>query len=305
MFKTDVLLAFLLYINSLNCSEIKGFDDTVLFDIRWPGELSETTENHEKLPENDLQTMTITTGHQEKYKCYLPNVVEKETKRAESYSGPTPIELLTPLFKQSACSYRLESYWTYEICHGRYIRQYHEDREGKKMRLQEYYLGKWDKEHLLYLIDKSKTSDDHTTSTVAPVKKIDGVNLPYLELDMGNGTLCDLNDKPRTTKLLYVCYPHGKHEVYSLKETSTCAYEVIVLSPLLCGHPKYAPSNTEDNVIECRPIDGAPAKPRGLLEMKADSWKYKHGARQRLEDSVRIEIHTLGKVFLLYLKLFF
>jgi len=41
--------------------------------------------------------------------------------------------------------YQLESYWTYELCHGRYIRQYHEEREGKKVKLQEYYLGMWNK----------------------------------------------------------------------------------------------------------------------------------------------------------------
>lgn len=41
---------------------------------------------------------------------------------------------------------QLESFWTYELCHGRYIRQYHEERDGKKVKLQEYYLGKSDKE---------------------------------------------------------------------------------------------------------------------------------------------------------------
>lgn len=46
---------------------------------------------------------------------------------------------------------QLESYWTYELCHGRYIRQYHEERDGKKHKLQEYYLGKWDKKQLAEL----------------------------------------------------------------------------------------------------------------------------------------------------------
>lgn len=41
--------------------------------------------------------------------------------------------------------FKLEAYWTYELCHGRYVRQYHEEREGKKVKLQEYYLGRWDK----------------------------------------------------------------------------------------------------------------------------------------------------------------
>lgn len=232
-------------ISAVSANDLKGFDDTVLFDIRWPGEVSDVKKQTGK-GDSVLESMMITTAHQEKYQCTLPNVIDKESRRPEDYTGPAPVELLAPLFSQSACSYRLESYWTYEICHGRYVRQYHEDREGKKIRLQEYYLGRWNKDHFRVLVDKARTnSDEHTSSSVsAPVKKIDGVNLPYLELEMSNGTLCDLNERPRSTKLLYVCYQHGKHEVYSLKETATCVYEVIVLSPLLCAHPKYAPTDT-------------------------------------------------------------
>jgi endoplasmic reticulum lectin 1 len=72
-----------------------------------------------------------------------------------------------------------------------------------------------------------------------PVKKIDGLNMPYLQINMSDGTLCDLNGKPRLTRVLYVCYNHNKHDIFSLKETSICEYEVIVLSPPLCQHPKY------------------------------------------------------------------
>lgn len=49
---------------------------------------------------------------------------------------------------------QLESYWTYELCHGKYMRQFHEDREGKKHKLQEFYLGKWDSKQL-ETMDKS------------------------------------------------------------------------------------------------------------------------------------------------------
>jgi endoplasmic reticulum lectin 1 len=72
-----------------------------------------------------------------------------------------------------------------------------------------------------------------------PMKKIDGLSMPYLQVNMSDGTVCDVNDKPRLTKVLYVCYSHGKHDIFSLKETSICEYEVIVLSPLICQHPKY------------------------------------------------------------------
>lgn len=72
-----------------------------------------------------------------------------------------------------------------------------------------------------------------------PMKKIDGLSVPYVQVNMSDGTVCDVNDKPRLAKILYVCYSHSKHDILSLKETSICEYEVIVLSPLLCQHPKY------------------------------------------------------------------
>ncbi len=68
-------------------------------------------------------------------------------------------------------------------------------------------------------------------------KRIETMNMPYYELVMTDGTVCDLNGQPRVTRVVYVCYPAGKHEIYSLKESSTCEYEIIVLSPTLCAHP--------------------------------------------------------------------
>lgn len=44
-----------------------------------------------------------------------------------------PYQLLKPLFTKKICSYRPENYWKYEICHGKYIRQFHED-PGIKVR---------------------------------------------------------------------------------------------------------------------------------------------------------------------------
>jgi Glucosidase II beta subunit-like protein len=46
------------------------------------------------------------------------------------------LDYLEPLFTGDVCSYRIESYWTYEICHGNYIKQYHEERDGKTSKMQ-------------------------------------------------------------------------------------------------------------------------------------------------------------------------
>ena len=104
---------------------------------------------------------------------------------------------------------------------------------------------------------------------------------------MGNGTQCDLNqNRPRQTRVLYVCYVHGKHEVYSLKETSTCQYEIIILSPLVCAHPKYKPKETGENKINCMPVGEHPQRPYNLMKMKVESTKLR---RKSDLDRIKIE----------------
>lgn len=91
-----------------------------------------------------------------------------------------------------------------------------------------------------------------------------------------SGTICDLNNKPRVTKVHYVCFTHGKNEVYSFKEISTCEYEVTILSPFLCSHPKYKPVDSGEHVINCMPEEPAPKKPRSMLMMEVESLKLRH-----------------------------
>lgn len=74
--------------------DLKGFDDAVLFDINFPGSLPET------IDADYGETMIVTSSMQEKYKCMLPNVVEKEETKVEPYTGPSPLELILPLFSQ-------------------------------------------------------------------------------------------------------------------------------------------------------------------------------------------------------------
>lgn len=93
---------------------------------------------------------------------------------------------------------------------------------------------------------------------------------------MVDGTLCDLNNEPRITRVLYVCYAHGKNEIYSLKETSSCNYEIVVLTPNLCLHPKYKIQETKDNAINCVPLENAPKKPKSLLAMEVESMKLRY-----------------------------
>ncbi|XP_011501121.1 PREDICTED: endoplasmic reticulum lectin 1 [Ceratosolen solmsi marchali] len=250
--------------------DLKAFDDTILFKIDWPGK----TEDDLLKSQVNVEPYMITTADNEKYECFIPEVREQDAITDEPYTGPNPIQFLYLLFNRNSCSYRLESYWTYELCHGRYVQQYHEERDGKKVKIQTYELGKFDSSQISKLSAQyDEYAKNPNRKSEIPVKKIDGINMPYVEMEMTDGTLCDLNNKPRSIRVLYVCFQHGKQEIYSIKETATCEYETVVLTPYLCGHPDYKPQDTGENKINCRPIDNAPKKPISILTMELDSWR--------------------------------
>ncbi|XP_041646307.1 endoplasmic reticulum lectin 1 isoform X2 [Cheilinus undulatus] len=244
---------------SANRGGYPSFTDEIPFKITWPGPEFTLPTAGAFYKEDDYVIMTTT--EKEKYKCLLPSLTEGEEDDEKEYTGPTPGELLEPLFKRSSCSYRIESYWTYEVCHGKHIRQYHEEKETG----QEYFLG---------IMSQRSTSTEPTEEpenvkssdeTEVPTKNIEGQLTPYYSLEMGNGTPCVLKQNlARITSVLYVCHPEAKHEILSVAEVTTCEYEVVVLTPLLCAHPKYRFKSSPVNAIFCQALAGSPLRPQKL-----------------------------------------
>uniref|UniRef100_A0A672KWG6 Endoplasmic reticulum lectin n=1 Tax=Sinocyclocheilus grahami TaxID=75366 RepID=A0A672KWG6_SINGR len=224
------------------------FSDEIPFKIKWPGADFTLSTSGGLYKEDDYVIMT--TAEKEKYKCLLPSLSGNQEDDVKEYDGPSPAELLEPLFKQSSCSYRIESYWTYEVCHGKHVRQYHEDKEtGQKINIQEYYLGTMKKGSV-------------------PTKNIEGQLTPYYPVEMGHGTECSLKqNNPRCTTVLYVCHPEAKHEILTIAEVTTCQYEVVVLTPLLCPHPKYRFKLSPVNDIFCQALGGSPLRPQSLSQL--------------------------------------
>merc|ERR1719295_169817 len=96
--------------------------------------------------DEDLETITMTTRHNEKFVCTLPKTRMGHNIDLDSkHSGQTPLDYLEPLLLQQPCTHRLDHYWTYELCHGKILRQYHEERDGSKVKKTEYILGTYDK----------------------------------------------------------------------------------------------------------------------------------------------------------------
>lgn len=281
------VLHFLLYhvqVLAAFCGYIPAFDDSIIFHINWPGP---KLDPEIKLKDLSGDILPMVSANKEKYHCFLPSGLDhREKNRKSQYQGPSPLELLMPLFSQITCSYRLEQYWTYELCHGRFARQFHEDNTVQGKVRQEYYLGKYDPTMLddEELSKKIHAEEDNAEKTMKnpPSIRIDGNEHPSFAINMSDGTICNLNGRPRFTQVLYVCHEDGKHEIYSLKETSTCEYEIVILSPLLCDHPSYRSKSQPQRDIYCHSIDTAPAKPKRLTSLEKET-----GSAESSEPNIR------------------
>merc|ERR1719341_33349 len=269
-------------------------DDTILYKIDFPGYQQKASKVGEPTKVNvdetnpaegdsrdlfteEMETYTMVSRNNEKFECTIPKVKGSSSSKDSDYTGLTPVQLMDKMMDQQSCAYRVESYWTYELCYGKYLRQYHEERDGKDIKVQEYFLGKYTKEKFAEMLAQEKKDIENDITRHPPTKRIESMSMPYFELVMEDGTLCDLNNMPRRARILYVCYPSGRNEVYQLKETSTCEYEVIVLTSVLCEHPAYKPAETSQHDISCRPIQpNSGAKPADLVAMEVEGVKLRN-----------------------------
>lgn len=265
-----LLFAFLQVV----CSEF-FIDDSILYKVDFPG--LEDTSSFGAENEGEMESYTLVSKNKEKYECFIPRVNEDDDDKISKYSGESPVQLIESLFKEEQCVHRLESYWTYELCHGKHLRQYHEERTGKDLKLQEYFLGRYSMEKLTQLIKEEEADKENDITRHPPTKKVQSLSMPYYEITMGDGTLCDLNSEPRRVKVLYMCYPTGRNEILSVKEISTCEYEVIVLTSALCTHPHFKPEEVEEHGIKCRPLLNSPSKPADLSTLESESNQLRGG----------------------------
>ncbi|CAB60843.4 Endoplasmic reticulum lectin 1 [Caenorhabditis elegans] len=204
----------------------------------------------------------IMSKNNERFLCKLPQI-DVEVKKNVEYSGATAGKLLeTMLYKDKMCSYLIDVYWTYQVCHGRYVIQYHEDKmlTGQVSRT-EFYLGNF---------DSALTAS--TNEQVKPAtRRIENEDYPYYSVSYNHGTSCDVTGgKPRTTDVVYICVEKVQHKILSVTEISSCHYEIVIMTDLLCKHPEYQLSEKKDHKIVCWNEDAKnenEAKPQTLQRL--------------------------------------
>ncbi|GMT28717.1 hypothetical protein PFISCL1PPCAC_20014, partial [Pristionchus fissidentatus] len=208
-------------------------DDSIHHLIEY--RLSEVSSNLLEL--DDDNNVVIRTRDYEQYTCSLPLINEELTHDFNYYNGPTPWELISPLKEGDVCSQRNDPFWSYEICHGKYVRQFHSSKDQKLS----FYLGNF---HANFISLTNKLSNDDKI-------KVNGEELPYLPVLYSQGTTCDLTGQPRRTRVMYVCYATPHEVIESITEVSTCNYDVVVLTQLICSHPLFKGITSPTNKIIC------------------------------------------------------
>lgn len=267
-----LILCFTYLVPQIVSASLKGdLGDLESFKITWEGAWLPSLDNID-----EEHVVQLSTTSNQLYKCIIPGVSDQlsfdtsATNSSSDLNTKSPIKVLEPLLSKNYCSYKFEPFWVYELCHGKFLRQYHEERVLHSKVTQQYHLGRMTEDQLGHQKLQQEVEWILTGGHNQPTIEVNGQHRPYVTFNMTDGTECDITHKSRTAKIIYVCNDEHNHELYSVKETSTCEYEAIVLSPLLC-HLKHFKADTTDQEIKCYSLAGAPRKPDKVLDVEADA----------------------------------
>ncbi|CAG9463827.1 unnamed protein product [Pedinophyceae sp. YPF-701] len=136
------------------------------------------------------------------------------------------------------CLHRTEGWWTYEVCHGQHVAQYHEENGH---RVQEFTLGRSPGPPNVRVVRSDRIAGVDT----------DGVDMVTVEYSRGD--MCDITRLPRRTAVVFHCAGDAASAtiIESVSEPSTCNYEIRVATPLLCREPGFATDGGPVRQITC------------------------------------------------------
>ncbi|KAK2862219.1 hypothetical protein Q5P01_001752 [Channa striata] len=189
------------------------------------------------------EVMMVSNKYKQLYECRLPAQAVRfhqdpaSEPDSQGYTGPDIPDLLTPMHN-APCLVKTKDWWTYEFCHGQYIRQYHmEDTEIKGDVL---FLGYYESE-FDWNNETAKASKQHRLKR-------------YHSQTYVNGSKCDLNGNPRETEVRYLCEESSSDYIARVDEPQSCRYVLTVHTSRTCQHPFLRPPSTaKPQGIVCQP----------------------------------------------------
>lgn len=197
---------------------------------------------------------------------------------------PTPLQTLDSI--GDWCAFRIEDWWTYEICYKKTARQYHADTSGALT--QQYILGQYknkeDAPPVASAPDAITTTGgdngDNKSEIYTDESDVGRPPMKYVRHMYSDGDRCELSDDRRQVEVRYICDDDdrgdgagggsrgggiadsmkkngGQNEhsptLVEVREPSSCSYLFVVSVPRLCEHPLLRESPGVLNEIPCYP----------------------------------------------------
>jgi hypothetical protein len=108
--------------------------------------------------------------------------------------------------------------------------------------------------HFSSIEDNRRPSANERTSATSGSNTIEGKGR-YISQFWSDGTLCNINNEPRSTEVQFHCAKTPPVDRIALiKEVTTCSYVIVIETPRLCEVPALAQVEEEVEEIHCRPI---------------------------------------------------
>ncbi|XP_077562518.1 uncharacterized protein LOC144178491 isoform X2 [Haemaphysalis longicornis] len=185
--------------------------------------------------------MLMTTKFGQEYQCSLPESSfppeHAESAQTEE-EAPNVLKLLEPL-RTAPCLTKTRNWWTYEICYGKSIKQFHVENghpEGAIIFLGLYESDfDWNNETNLEQFNKTGQQKYHSQI-------------------YSHGSKCDITGVPRRAEVRYYCDEDSTDYVESVEEPETCSYVFTVHTSRVCAFPPLKRiSPTKPYTISCSP----------------------------------------------------
>lgn len=185
--------------------------------------------------------MLMTTKFGQEYQCSLPESSfppeHSESAQTEE-EAPNVLKLLEPL-RSAPCLTKTRNWWTYEICYGKSIKQFHVENghpEGAIIFLGLYESDfDWNNETNLEQFNKTGQQKYHSQI-------------------YSHGSKCDITGVPRRAEVRYFCDEDSTDYVESVEEPETCSYVFTVHTSRVCAFPPLKRiSPTKPYTISCSP----------------------------------------------------
>ncbi|KAK0356246.1 Protein OS-9 [Friedmanniomyces endolithicus] len=190
-------------------------------------------------------------------------------------------ELLSAM--QNNCVYFVSGWWSYRFCYGHGVSQFHQlpPRPGVPVyppvedpSVEGYVLGSYKSLQAEDTVDHGSEDGGHEAEASGVDRALDvseGSKAShsysgrgelvqrgesrYLVQRLGGGTACDLTGKERRIEVQFHCNPQSSDRISLIKETSTCAYLMVIQTPRLCNDVAFLPPQKDQpNTISCSPV---------------------------------------------------